>query len=211
MPEMDEFTTTISPGGIELPLELCVPEGATHLLLSCYAFGLGFEEWSDNGRAINRGIHERGVATLEFSLLTDNEKELVENWFDWELLTSRLLAITEWAQNRDETEDLTMGYFATSSGTAPVLRATARTDAVSGIVARGGRLDFAPDALEEIDVPVYLFVGAEDEPVRTINEEIDEELGDQSDLYVVEGVGHRFGEGYNDTVSEKTVEWFSEI
>lgn len=212
MREELESTITVPSTGVDVPVRLCIPDDATHLLIACYAYGLGLlDDQGENGRHINQGIRDRGVATLEFNLLTEAEQQRWENQWDWELLASRLLGLTEWVQGHEEARELTTGYLATSSGIPPVLRATRRTDGISCIISRGGRLDFSSHILSEIDVPSLWCIGSEDEPLLTITKELHEQLGARSDLFVIEGIGHQFSEEYNEIVSEKVVDWFTEI
>ena len=77
-------------------------------------------------------LNENGLGTLLFDLLTKEEQEsdtitqnikckipgLRLNKFNIELLTERLIAVTQWVQNNYDTRGLSLAYFGASTGAA---------------------------------------------------------------------------------------------
>jgi len=63
------------------------------------------------------------------------------NKFNIELLTERLIGITQEVQSNAITKGLKIVYFGSSTGTAAVLFAAAGFQSVKALIARGGRTD----------------------------------------------------------------------
>jgi pimeloyl-ACP methyl ester carboxylesterase len=195
---------------VELEGMLDIPDGAEGLVV--FAHGSGSSRKSPRNNFVAEVIRERGLGTLLFDLLTEDEDQLRENRFDISLLTDRLVAVTEWLATRDATRDLNVGYFGASTGAASALRATARLeDEVDAVVSRGGRVDMASEILDEITVPTLFIVGGADTQVLELNREAYDQLACEKELHVVEGAGHLFeGEGELEDVADVAADWFAE-
>src|SRR5215475_10194858 len=95
----------------------------------------GSSRHSPRNRSVARVIREAGVGTLLFDLLT-REEESVDVFtrhlrFDIELLTARLIEATRWLASQEETRNLRVGYFGSSTGAAAALMAAATLGATS--------------------------------------------------------------------------------
>lgn len=90
-----------------------------------FAHGSGSSRKSPRNNFVAEVIRDRGHGTLLFDLLTEREDQHRENRFDIPLLTDRLVAVTEWLWNREETRDVPVGYFGSSTGAAAALRGAA--------------------------------------------------------------------------------------
>ena len=83
----------------------------------------------------------------------------------------RLLHATKWARQQEETRDLHIGYFGSSTGGAAALVAAAELpQEIGAVVSRGGRPDLAGDALPKAQAPTLLIVGGNDDIVIELNE-----------------------------------------
>ena len=195
---------------VELEGMLDIPDGAEGLVV--FAHGSGSSRKSPRNNFVAEVIRERGLGTLLFDLLTEDEDQLRENRFDIPLLTDRLVAVTEWLGTRNATPDLNVGYFGSSTGAASALRATARLeDEIDAVVSRGGRVDMASEVLDEITVPTLFIVGGADTQVLELNREAYDQLDCGKELHVVEGAGHLFeGEGELEEVADVAADWFAE-
>ncbi|WIV66949.1 dienelactone hydrolase family protein [Natrialbaceae archaeon AArc-T1-2] len=193
---------------VELEGELIVSDDARGLVI--FAHGSGSSRKSPRNNYVAEVLRERGVGTLLFDLLTEREDQSRENRFDIPLLTDRLVSVTEWVSQRNDTGDLRYGYFGSSTGAASALRAAARVDEdVGAVVSRGGRVDLASDVLEEVAAPVLLIVGGRDTEVLGLNREAHDRLECKRELHVVEGAGHLFeGAGELEEVAEVAADWF---
>lgn len=225
----DESTlvTDIPLADATLEGELAVPVEPDGLVV--FAHGSGSSRHSPRNNYVARTLRERGLATLLFDLLTEEEDRHRENRFDIPLLTDRLVGTTEWVLDRPEVEGETdsIGYFGSSTGAAAALRGAARPETdVDAVVSRGGRVDMASDVggggasatpreaggTDPVGVtaPTLLIVGGEDEDVLELNREVDDALSCERELHVVEGAGHLFeGEGELEEVARHAADWFA--
>lgn len=210
MSEPAKSLVHIPVDGVELEGMLTVPDGATGLVV--FAHGSGSSRNSPRNKFVAEVIRKRGLGTLLFDLLTEDEDQRRENRFDITLLTDRLVAVTEWLLTREATRELTVGYFGSSTGAASALRAAARLgDDIDAVVSRGGRVDMASDVLDEITMPTLFIVGGADTDVLELNREAYDHLSGERQLHVVEGAGHLFeGEGELETVADVAADWFDD-
>ncbi|KAB1187941.1 MULTISPECIES: dienelactone hydrolase family protein [Haloferax] len=199
---------TIPAGGVELEGDLGIPADASGLVV--FAHGSGSSRKSPRNNYVADVIRQHGVGTLLFDLLTEKEDETYETRFDIPLLVERLLAATEWLRSRDETRDLKIGYFGSSTGAAAALLAAAELgDETGAVVSRGGRVDLADERLSEVTAPTLFVVGGADEPVLSLNREAYEKLDCEKSLEVVPSAGHLFeGAGQLEAVADVAAEWF---
>jgi pimeloyl-ACP methyl ester carboxylesterase len=209
MSRTSENRVSIPVDDVELEGMLDIPGGATGLVV--FAHGSGSSRKSPRNNFVAEVIRDRGLGTLLFDLLTEEEDRTRENRFDIPLLTDRLVAVTEWLRDRDATRDLNVGYFGSSTGAASALRAAARLgDDVDAVVSRGGRVDMASEVLGELRVPTLFVVGGADTQVLELNREAYDRLSCERELHVVEGAGHLFeGEGELEEVADVAADWFA--
>lgn len=210
MADTTDTVLSIPVDEVELEGELIVPQGAPGLVV--FAHGSGSSRHSPRNNFVAETLREEGLATLLFDLLTETEDQRRENRFDIPLLTDRLVGVTEWVQERDDTAGLNIGYFGASTGAAAALRgATRLAPRINAVVSRGGRVDLAADVLDEIRAPSLFIVGGDDKSVLDANRDAYEELTCTKDLYVVEGAGHLFeGPGELEEVADVAAGWFAE-
>lgn len=206
----DNSIVTVTVDGTELEGELIVPDDATGLVL--FAHGSGSSRHSPRNNFVAERVRARGVGTLLFDLLTETEDQTYETRFNIPLLTDRLVGATQWVRRRDDTADLNVGYFGSSTGSAAALRAAARPETdVAAVVSRGGRVDMAEDILDQVSAATLFIVGGNDHPVLEWNEEAYELLGGEKSLEVIEGASHLFEEpGALESVADHAGEWFAE-
>ena len=204
----DPHLVSIDLEDVTLEGTLGVPPEASGVVV--FAHGSGSSRLSPRNNFVADEIRERGVGTLLFDLLTEEEDRVRENRFDIPLLTDRLVATTEWLWGREETTDANVGYFGSSTGAAAALRAAARLeDELDAVVSRGGRVDLAEEVLEDVEASTCFIVGGADTGVLEANREAHDRLTCEKQLHVVEGAGHLFeGEGELEEVTEVAADWF---
>jgi pimeloyl-ACP methyl ester carboxylesterase len=210
MNQPSEHLVSIPVNDVELEGMIEIPDGATGLVV--FAHGSGSSRKSPRNNFVAEVIRERGLGTLLFDLLTEAEDTDRDNRFDIQLLTTRLVAVTEWLRDRDDTADLNVGYFGSSTGAASALRAAARRGGdIDAVVSRGGRVDLAEERLGEVGAPTLFIVGGDDTQVLELNREAYDQLSCEKELHVVEGAGHLFeGEGELEEVADVAADWFAE-
>jgi len=192
--------------GVTLEGDLGIPDGATGLVV--FAHGSGSSRKSPRNQFVAERLRERGLGTLLFDLLTEQEDQRYETRFDIDLLVDRLVTASEWVDEEATTRDLQVGYFGSSTGAAAALRAAARRD-VDAVVSRGGRVDLASAVLADVTAPTLFVVGGADHTVLELNREAYDELVCEKSLEVVEGAGHLFEEpGALEAVADHAGDWF---
>ena len=197
-------------GPRRLPGLLDMPEGELHGLV-IFAHGSGSSRLSPRNQFVARQLHARGLATLLFDLLTDDEALDRRNVFDIPLLARRLGEAIEWQQSLPEIARVPTGLFGASTGAAAALVAAAtQGDRVSAVVSRGGRPDLAGPALPLVRAPTLLIVGGADHDVLELNREAAAQMTCEHALRVVPGATHLFEEpGTLETVATLAADWLA--
>ena len=202
----------IQAGRAILPGNLTIPENAVALVL--FAHGSGSSRHSPRNKFVARTLHDAGLATLLFDLLTPEEEatdvRTREHRFNIGLLAERLVHATKWAKRQEQTRDLQIGYFGSSTGGGAALVAAAEIPQdVGAVVSRGGRPDLAGDALPKVQAPTLLIVGGNDDVVIELNEMARDQMRCEVKLEIVSGAMHLFEEpGALEKVAELTSTWF---
>lgn len=180
--------------------------------LVIFAHGSGSGRASPRNRWVATRLHERGLATLLFDLLTEAEASDRRNVFDVVLLARRLGDAIKWARAQPESVTLPCGLFGASTGAAAALLAAVEHAAdVRAIVSRGGRPDLAADALPRVTAPTLLIVGGDDTQVLALNRWAFERLACVKRLAVVPRATHLFEEpGALEQVATLAADWFAE-
>ena len=187
----------LSLPGAELEGSLTLPEEARGLVL--FAHGSGSSRHSPRNRYVAEILQAAGLGTLLMDLLTRDEEE-VDRFtrqfrFDIGLLAVRLTGAIDWLERQAETRQLPVGLFGASTGAAAALQAAAvRPNRVQAVVSRGGRPDLAGDALERVQAPTLLIVGADDTPVISLNEAARRRMKAPVETRLVPGASHLFEE-----------------
>jgi len=191
---------------------LTIPQNAVALVL--FAHGSGSSRHSPRNQFVARTLHDVGLATLLFDLLTPEEEatdiRTGEHRFNIGLLAERLVHATTWAKQQEQTRNLRIGYFGSSTGGGAALVAAAEIPQdVSAIVSRGGRPDLAGDALPKVQAPTLLIVGGNDDVVIELNEMARDRMHCDVKLEIVPGATHLFEEpGALEKVAKLASDWF---
>ena len=180
-----------------LDADLRVPDPVNGIVI--FAHGSGSSRFSGRNRAVAGILEDAGFATLLLDLLTRQEESVDqytrEHRFNIELLGRRVVAATDWAQQREDLHSLPVAYFGASTGAAAALiAAAARPDITRAVISRGGRPDLAGAALPRVQAPTLLIVGGNDAPVIALNQEAKDQMRTQVELEIVPGATHLFEE-----------------
>jgi dienelactone hydrolase len=202
----------IPAGRATLAGNLSIPDQAKEIVV--FAHGSGSSRNSPRNQFVARALNQAGLATLLLDLLTPEEESVDlyarEHRFDIGLLAERLVHATNWAKQREETRDLSIGYFGSSTGGAAALVAAAQLpNEVAAVVSRGGRPDLAGDALPKAKAPTLLIVGGEDHVVIELNEQARAHMRCECKIDIVPGATHLFEEpGALEQVAKSANDWF---
>jgi putative phosphoribosyl transferase len=200
----------VTIGSQQLEGILTVPEPAVGLVI--FAHGSGSSRLSPRNTYVAERLQERGIATLLFDLLTEEEADDRRNVFHVPLLASRLEEALVWSREDPDTAALPVGLFGASTGSAAALVTAAQNPSeIAAIVSRGGRPDMAGEAIAQIRAPTLLIVGGADTVVLELNEDAYAALNCTKHLHVVPGATHLFEEpGALDKVVEAAGDWFAQ-
>ena len=218
--ERKEHFIQIPIGSVSLSGDLTIIEQSPGIVL--FAHGSGSSRRSRRNRYVAKVLQDAGLDTLLFDLLTEEEEVIDEQTrhlrFDIELLTTRLVAVTDWlVQNPTASNNLNIAYFGASTGAAAALAAAAkRAEIIKAVVSRGGRPDLADPYLGQVKAPTLLIVGGFDTPVIKMNQEAFDKLQQLSaekgekELVVIPEASHLFEEsGKLELVAQFASEWFA--
>jgi putative phosphoribosyl transferase len=207
-------------GSVSLSGDLTVVDRSPGIVL--FAHGSGSGRHSHRNRYVAKVLQETGLGTLLFDLLTEEEEIIDERTrhlrFDIELLTDRLVAVTDWlVQNGAASDKLNIAYFGASTGAAAALSAAAkRVDIIKAVVSRGGRPDLAEPFLGQVKAPTLLIVGGYDTPVIQMNQDAFDKLQQLSaqkgekELIIIPEATHLFEEpGKLEQVAQLASTWFA--
>jgi dienelactone hydrolase len=199
-------------GDLALEGILQIPKTACGLVV--FVHGSGSSRHSGRNQQVARHLQADGLATLLFDLLTAAEERVDMRTrhlrFDIELLSSRVIAATDWLVQQPATQKLPLGYFGASTGAAAALfAAAARPEVARAVVSRGGRPDLAASILASVQAPTLLIVGGDDTPVIVMNKHALGGLVAIKQLEIIPGAAHLFEEaGALEEVARLASEWF---
>jgi len=193
---------------------LSIPPDASSIVI--FAHGSGSSRHSPRNIYVAQTLHDKGLATLLFDLLTKEEED-EEKWtahirFNIPLLAERLISTTNWIKNSRQIGRFKIGYFGASTGAAAALVAAARLPKiVDAVVSRGGRPDLAGHELEQVKAPTLLIVGENDKTVTDLNRKAFKSLKNvnSKEIIIVAGATHLFEEpGALENVAMVATDWF---
>ena len=202
-------SVTIKLEDVSLPGDLIIPENAKGLVI--FSHGSGSSRLSKRNIFVASILHKKGLGSLLFDLLTEEEDLVYETRFNIELLTKRLVEVTKQLEVDPKTASLRKGFFGASTGAASALMAAAELkNTIKAIVSRGGRVDMAQERLAEITAPTLFIVGGDDDGVLQLNERAYTMLTCEKQLEIVPGATHLFEEpGTLEEVARLSSNWFS--
>ena len=192
-PDRDD-EVLVPAGSVYLAGHLTVPEDATGNGIVLFAHGSGSSRHSTRNRYVADVLHQGGLGTLLFDLLTHEEERDRANVFDIELLAERLVAATRWLRTQPEGREAPIGYFGASTGAAAALWAAALDSNIGAVVSRGGRPDLAGPKLRAVTAPTLLIVGGHDDVVIDLNRQAQAQLRCRNEIAIVPGATHLFEE-----------------
>lgn len=202
----------IPAGDVRLEGDLSIPDHAAGVVI--FAHGAGSSRQSPRNNYVAERLQRNGLGTLLFDLLTELEDMVYANRFDIDLIARRMADATVWLKNNTAAQELPIGFFGASTGSAAALRASvaiARDVTVRAIVSRGGRPDLVGEVLPLVSAPTLLIVGSEDRVVIDLNRYAYERLTAEKTFEIIPDAGHLFEEpGALETVADIAIRWFRE-
>lgn len=193
-----------------------------------FVHGSGSSIHSLRNQYVAQLLNKEGLATLLIDLLTKEQEEsdikaqkmqnkipgLVLNKFNINILSNCLSDVTAWILENNDTRDLIIGYFGSSTGAAAALKvASEKPHIVAAVVSRGGRPDLVspPEILSGVKAPTLFIVGGFDKRVVDFNNKAMHLLTNlrKKKLVVIPGATHLFEEpGALEEVARVASGWF---
>lgn len=203
-----EKAVQITGDGVLLNGDLALHKDAKGLVI--FAHGSGSSRHSVRNKYVASVLRAHGLATLLLDLLTEAESEWTDKRFDIDLLAQRLTLAENWVKQQDETKQLSIGYFGSSTGAAAALQSSAVLgNEIKAIVSRGGRPDLAKAYLSKVTAPTLLLVGGYDDEVIELNEQAYALLNCEKEMAIIPGATHLFEEaGTLEKVADLAAQWF---
>jgi len=208
-----EVFIPVPPSNEEIGAFLTVPPEAISIVV--FAHGSGSSRHSGRNQVVAEVLNRAGFATLLLDLLTPGEEKedqaTREHRFDIPLLARRVKEGIRWLSEREETSDLKVGTFGSSTGAAAALIAAADLpNEVEAVVSRGGRPDLADEALYRATAPTLYIVGQRDMEVIELNREaMKHHVAQVQHLELIPGATHLFSEpGTLEQAAEAARDWF---
>jgi dienelactone hydrolase len=212
MQNLESLSLFLTLDDAGLAADLLRPPEARGLVV--FVHGSGSGRRSPRNQQVARALAARGLATLLFDLLTEDEQRIDALTrrlrFDIPLLARRIVGVIDWLERDPELAALPLGLFGASTGAAAALIAAAqRAQVVRAVVSRGGRTDLAREALDGVAAPTLQIVGERDEEVLALNREVARHLHGVQQVTVVTGATHLFEEpGALEEVARLAGDWF---
>jgi putative phosphoribosyl transferase len=210
---IEHTSVSIPAGDVLLQGDLSMPSSPKGIVL--FAHGSGSSRHSPRNRYVAEALNEHSLGTLLVDLLTAEEEQEDEVTarlrFDIDLLTQRLVAITDWLTSQPRVRGHEIGLFGASTGAAAALMTAAqRPDVVKAVVSRGGRPDLAGSTASLVRAPTLLIVGGRDTAVIQMNRDAMTLMECKVELKIVPGATHLFEErGALTQVATFAADWFT--
>jgi dienelactone hydrolase len=202
----------IQLGMVKLKGILSIPKVSKGFVI--FVHGSGSGRRSPRNLFVAKVLNQKGIATLLFDLLTEEEEKVdiktTHLRFDISLLSQRLIDTTYWLLKNFNISKMNIGYFGASTGAAAALvAASERPDIVKAVVSRGGRPDLAGPSLSNVKCPTLFLVGGYDNIVIDLNKEAMTQIKSKKKLIIIPEATHLFEEsGKLEEVVQHASNWF---
>ena len=159
---------------------------------------------------LSRMLSQHHIASLFAYLLDSKEEQEYDNPFDIELMSSRLVKITNWALGQPGLQGLPAGYFAVNVAAASALKASiTEGERIKAIVCRCGRTDLVKYELPLIKPALLLISASEDIYINQLNKLAYELLTCEKEIVMLDGAMDSFEEADKArTIAQLATDWF---
>ena len=190
---------------------LRLPPGARTLVLFANAAETG--RIHPRHREMAALLNRWGIATLLFDLLSPFEEDNRRgaSLVDRSVLAARILRVIDWAQRNPATSGLRIALFGSDAAASACLSAAVRApEALTAVVASGGRPHARIGELAQIRVPTLLIGDSLDELGLALHREALRNLTCAKELAVMPGAAHSSEEpGALQRVAERAADWIN--
>jgi putative phosphoribosyl transferase len=203
-----EKTVLIPVEGRALEAVLHVPEHPVGVVV--FAWGSGDDAPNPRNGIVAGELEKAALATVDFGLLTEAEAEVPIYKYSVAAPAKRLGDVVRWVAEQAELRGLPIGVFSAGTGTSAALAAAAAPGSpVKAIVSRGGRPEFAGDAIDAVKAPALYVIGGHDWANIDMNDDAVGRMRVETRMEVVPDATHPFEEeGVMEAVARLAREWF---
>jgi pimeloyl-ACP methyl ester carboxylesterase len=220
--EVVRFSVSKSDSNLFIEGDLVIPNNPMGIIV--FVHGSGSGKGSYRNQTVSKRLNDNNIATLLFDLLAEEEQEsdrqleniiykipgAILNKFNISLLRDRLSMVTDWIMNYESLSNLKIGYFASSTGGAAALIASAKKP-VKSITIRSGRTDLVDNnLLGQIISPCLFIVGSKEKSLLDISKQTMKKLrnAEEKELSIIQNASHLFEEeGSMKEVVEVATRW----
>lgn len=220
--EVVRFSVNKSDSNLFIEGDLAIPNNPMGIIV--FVHGSGSGKGSYRNQTVSKKFNENNIATLLFDLLAEEEQEsdrqleniiykipgTILNKFNIPLLRDRLSMVTDWIMNYESLSNLNIGYFASSTGAAAALIASAKKP-VKSITIRSGRTDLVDNnLLGQIISPCLFIVGSKEKSILDISKQTMKKLRNakEKELSIIQNASHLLEEeGSMNEVVEVATRW----
>jgi dienelactone hydrolase len=192
---------------------LNIPPGAHGLVLLTH--DIGATHAHEQGIALAQSFYAAGLATLLVDLFTSEEQntDTQTGFFrtNTSIMEQRIIGIAEWLLLNPETKNLSIGYFGIGvSGTAALIAAAERPDAVHAVVTATGRIVMAENYLRQIMAPSMFIVAQDDAASVRMHQDTLKQFSVDKQFEQIPGVSSLFESSKTlDEVARLAGQWFT--
>ena len=222
--EVVKFSVNKSDSNLFIEGDLVIPNNPMGIIV--FVHGSGSGKGSYRNQTVAKKLNENNIVTLLFDLLAEEEQEsdrqleniiykipgAILNKFNISLLRDRLSMVTDWIMNYESLSNLKIGYFASSTGGAAALIASAKKP-VKSITIRSGRTDLVDNnMLGQIISPCLFIVGSKEKSLLDISKQTMKKLrnAEEKELSIIQNASHLFEEeGSMREVVEVATRWIN--
>lgn len=202
------FSINKSDSNLFIEGHLVIPNNPIGIIV--FVHGSGSGKGSYRNQTVSKKLNENNIATLLFDLLAEEEQEsdrqlenitykipgAILNKFNISLLSDRLSMVGDWIVSYEGLSNLKIGYFASSTGAAAALIASAKKP-VKSITIRSGRTDLVDNnLLDQIISPCLFIVGSKEKSLLDISKQTMKKLrrSEEKELRIIQNASHLFEE-----------------
>ena len=188
-----EIAVRIPVEGHSIEASLTVPDRPAGLVI--FAHGRGGVRGDGRSSLVATELQKAGLATLDYDLLTPEERAEPDYKFRVAAPAKRLAEIIRWAGAQQNLRGVPIALLGWGTGaSAAIVAASQAASPVRALVSCGGRPEFAGDSARQVIAPSLFIVGGFDWAIIDLNEAAANQMRSAARMEVVEKATNGFEE-----------------
>ena len=213
--KVEEKIVSIELDSIRLQADIVLPKNCQGIVIFVHSSGIG--RYSTRNRYLAHMLRQTaGLATVQIDLLTPQEEAIDLRSrhcnSNVQLLSTRLIAATNWLRNNPLTSHLKIGYFGEQTGAGAALMAAIENPSLVEAVVTCSGICLTNRFLSCVQTPSLLIVGENDLPSIASNEDALKLIkASQKELKIIPNTSRQFKEtGALEEVARLASHWFKQ-